>query len=186
MEKSNNNIDNNNNKKEDNYNIVKSNKSFKIKQIDIIIIIKNFLRLYMDLRQAEKELNNESNNFYINLRFKQLIKIKEIGDVEFVKYKSNLVDGLTKFLKNNFIGISKKFFGFHYHLEYLDGLTECSSNWRYVIQNIIENFLSVSPVPNFPFKSRLIKPNPMKFKISLRRIYLNNLNPYDMNSFGPE
>jgi len=30
---------------------------------------KNFLRLYMDLSQAEKELNNESNNFYINLRF---------------------------------------------------------------------------------------------------------------------
>ena len=28
----------------------------------------------MDLSQAEKELNNESNNFYINLIFKQLIK----------------------------------------------------------------------------------------------------------------
>jgi len=35
---------------------------------------KKFLRLYMDLSQAEKELNNESNNFYINLIFKQLIK----------------------------------------------------------------------------------------------------------------
>jgi len=28
----------------------------------------------MDLSQAEKELNNESNNFYINLIFKQLVK----------------------------------------------------------------------------------------------------------------
>ncbi|KAG4081815.1 hypothetical protein H8356DRAFT_1438291 [Neocallimastix lanati (nom. inval.)] len=41
-------------------------------------------------------------------------------------------------------------------LSLLDGLTECSSNLRYVIQNIIENFLSVSPVPNFPFKSSLL------------------------------
>jgi len=36
---------------------------------------KNFLRLYMDLSQAENENNNKSNNFYINLRFKQLVKL---------------------------------------------------------------------------------------------------------------
>jgi len=73
----------------------KKKKGFKIKQIDIIVAFqnpnltkevymkaheghpyynKNFFRLYMDLSQAAEELNNESNNLYINLGFKQLVK----------------------------------------------------------------------------------------------------------------
>ncbi|KAG4082904.1 hypothetical protein H8356DRAFT_1364021 [Neocallimastix lanati (nom. inval.)] len=78
LEKSNNNIDNNNNNKEDNYNIVKNNNSFKIKQIDIIVAFQN-----PNLTKEDIKIN---------------------------------------------------------------GLTKCSSNWR----------SSVSPVPNFPFKSSLL------------------------------
>ncbi|KAG4103010.1 hypothetical protein H8356DRAFT_1348614 [Neocallimastix lanati (nom. inval.)] len=104
----NNNIDNNNNNKEDNYNIVKNNNSFKIKQIDIIVAFQN------------PNLTKE-------------VYMKRLKDIQII---INNIDIKIKYLGN--------------------GLTECSSNWRSVIQSIIENFLSVSPVPNFPFKSSLL------------------------------
>ncbi|KAG4082801.1 hypothetical protein H8356DRAFT_1347202 [Neocallimastix lanati (nom. inval.)] len=125
------------------------NNNYNNNREDNYNIVKNNKKVYM--KPPERHLDYNKKIFKVIYRFKLRT------------HNGKLREHISKKLC-----LPQKYLGY--------GLIECSSNWRYVIQNIIENFLSIFPVPNFPFKTSLLGNCILIRQIALRIPFVDIFN----------